>query len=116
MKEENPEWFDEDFYEKIYRASKKAYAAECNIVDWIFEKGDLDFISALSVKEYIKKRFNKSMEMIGGDPVFEVDETLLEETNWFDPEVIGEVNTDFFHKRPTSYSRKTQSYTAEDLF
>ena len=43
IKEENPEWFDEEFYKLINSACKKAYIAECGILDWIFEKGELDF-------------------------------------------------------------------------
>ena len=37
IKKENPEWFDEKFQELIYSACKKAYEAECGILDWIFE-------------------------------------------------------------------------------
>ena len=48
IKKEYPEWFDQDFYDKIYRACIKAYNAEEKIIDWIFEDGEIDSISALS--------------------------------------------------------------------
>lgn len=116
IKNEFPEWFDETFYEKIYRACKKAYDAEEKIIDWIFESGELEFLSKDVVKEFIKKRFNDSILEIGGNAVFEIDQELIEKTRWFDEEMHSQTNIDFFHKRPTTYSKKVQSFTDEDLF
>ena len=39
---------------KIIRNIEKAYKAECEVLDWIFEKGELDFISIDTIKEFIK--------------------------------------------------------------
>ena len=116
IKEEQPDWFNEEFYTKLSRACKKAYEAECNIIDWIFEKGELDFLSKDTVKEFIKNRFNESIEMIGGSKIFEVDGSKLEQLKWFDEEIYAEVNTDFFHKKPVTYSKKMQAIKAEDIF
>ena len=116
IKQEYPEWFNEEFYEKIYRASKKAYEAECNIVDWIFAAGELDFLKKETVKEFIKYRINESIEMIGGKKIFEIDEEKLADLRWFNEEIYAEVNTDFFHKKPVTYSKKVQSITSGDLF
>ncbi len=116
IKNENPEWFDEEFYEKVKYACVVSYGAECEVVDWIFEKGDLDFIGKDVLKEFIKDRLNKSLEMIGTNPIFDIDQEKLSELRWFDEEVLSEVNTDFFYKRPVTYSKKMQSVTSEDLF
>lgn len=116
IKKEYPEWFNEHFYDKIYRASKKAYEAESGIIDWIFEQGELDFLPKDVLKEFIKQRFNESIAMIGGKPVFEVDPKKIEQLKWFDEEIHAEVNTDFFNKKPTSYSKKVQAITESDLF
>jgi ribonucleoside-diphosphate reductase beta chain len=113
---EYPEWFNDSFYEKIYRASRKAFEAESEIIDWIFEAGELSFLSKHTLKEYIKHRFNESVKMIGGEPVFEVEQAEVDKLKWFEDEIYAEVNTDFFHKKPVTYSKKVQSYTAEDLF
>lgn len=113
---EFPEWFNDSFYEKIYRASRKAFDAECEIIDWIFEEGELSFLSKHTLKEYIKHRFNESAAMIGGKPVFEVDNDEVAKLRWFEDEILAEVNTDFFHKRPVTYSKKTQSIKPEDIF
>lgn len=116
IQSECPEWFNEDFYEKIYRASRKAYEAERKILDWIFEAGELDFLSIKTLDEFIKKRFNDSIEMIGGKPVFEVDFEEVEKLKWLEEEMYSEVNTDFFHKKPVTYSKKVQAIKAEDIF
>ena len=116
IQKEFPEWFNEEFYVKLYRACKKAFEAECNIIDWIFEAGELDFLPKDVVKEFVKNRFNESLEMIGGQNVFEVDQEKLEQLKWFNVEILAEVNTDFFHKKPVTYSKKVKPIKAEDLF
>lgn len=116
VQKEFPDWFNEAFYEKLYRACKKAYESECNIVDWIFEAGELSFLPKEVVKEFVKQRFNDSLEMIGGAKVFEVDTVMLQQLKWFNDEIYAEVNTDFFHKKPVTYSKKVKSIKTEDLF
>jgi ribonucleoside-diphosphate reductase beta chain len=116
IQREFPDWFNEAFYEKMYRACRKAYEAECNIIDWIFEQGELSFLPKDTVKEYVKHRFNESLEMIGGNKVFEVNPEAMTALKWFDDEIYAEVNTDFFHKKPVTYSKKVQAITAEDIF
>lgn len=107
IKEENPDWFDEEFYEKIYRACKKAYKAEEAIIDWIFENGELDFLSKHDVKEFIKRRFNSSLEDIGGVKIFEIDEESKKKTKWFDEEIYSYIRNDFFNTKSTNYNRKS---------
>jgi len=116
IKKEYPTWFDEEFYEKIYKACRKACDAEMKIVDWIFEAGELDFIKKEILKEYIKDRFNESMEAIGGKSIYRINADLLSPLKWMKEELLSEVGSDFFHKRPVSYSSRQQSITVSDLF
>lgn len=116
VKKEYPEWFNDDFYHKIERACKKAYDAEVKILDWIFQEGELDFLSKETVIEFIKDRFNQSMTLIGCEPIFEVDKDILKQTEWFDVEALSDTHTDFFNKTPTNYNKKSISITSEDLF
>jgi ribonucleoside-diphosphate reductase beta chain len=116
IQKEFPDWFNEDFYAKLSRACKKAYEAECNIIDWMFEAGELDFLPKDVVKEFVKKRFNDSLTMIGGSKVFDVDVEKLKLVQWFEDEIYAEVNVDFFHKKPVTYSKKVQAIKAEDIF
>ena len=77
---------------------------------------DQENLSAPILKEFIKNRINESMVQIGFDAVFEVDDALLSKTMWFDEELLGNNMTDFFHSRPTEYSKKNQSFGEDDLF
>lgn len=116
IKKENPDWFDAEFFATIEKACKKAFTAENKIIDWIFADGELEFLPKATVLEFTKDRFNKSMQMIGGNPLFEVNPVVLKTVQWFDLELLAETHTDFFHKTPVNYSKKAKSITAEDLF
>lgn len=116
IKKENPTWFGDDYNIKIQTICKEAYKSESDIIDWIFEDGELDFLPKEIVNEFIKNRFNNSLESIGIDKVFEVNEELLAQTEWFDDEIIGTKHGDFFVKRSINYSKRTKSITSDDLF
>ncbi|MBP9719170.1 MAG: ribonucleotide-diphosphate reductase subunit beta [Candidatus Levybacteria bacterium] len=116
IKSEHPEWFDDAYNKSIIESCKEAYQAESKIVDWIFEKGEVSCIPAKTVKEFIKNRFNNSLNSIGLSRVFPIDEKLLAETEWFDDEVIGTKHGDFFVKRSINYNKRSQSITGDDLF
>ena len=116
LQNEHPEWFSSEYKTYIQNVCKEAFEAEQHVVDWIFENGELDFLPKAVVNEFLKNRFNKSLESIGIDKVFEVDEKLVSETEWFDDEIIGTKHGDFFVKRSINYSKRAQSITSDDLF
>jgi len=116
IKSENPDWWTPELVEDLIEATKEAYEAESEIVDWIFEKGDLEFLTKSQTMEFIKHRFNVSLNSIGIDSIFEINEPLLETTEWFDDEILTTKHTDFFNKRSINYSKKSKSITSNDLF
>lgn len=116
IKSENPEWFDEDFENLINSACKKAFNAECKILDWIFESGELDFLPKETIKHFIMNRFNNSLNKIGMSDVFDVDINQLEKTLWFEVEITSTKEGDFFYKKQIDYSKKQKAITEDDLF
>jgi ribonucleoside-diphosphate reductase beta chain len=116
IKEENPEWFDEEFENLIDSACKKAYIAEVKILDWIFEKGELEFLTKETIKNFIQNRFNNSLQRIGMKPVFDVDFTEVEKSLWFDVEILSTKEGDFFYKKSVDYNKKSKAITEDDLF
>ena len=116
MKTEQPGWFDANYEQKIQEMCKNAFDAESSIVDWIFEEGELDFLPKNQIIEFIKDRFNRSLESIGVAKIFNTDNDLVSETEWFNDEIIGTKHGDFFVKRSINYSKRTQSITGDDLF
>ena len=113
---ENPDWFDEEWQTVMYDTMKEAYESEKELLDWIFEDGELDFLSKYTVEEYIKNRMNNSLDSIGLERIFEVDEKELEKTDWFDLETVSTAHNDFFDSRSVNYSKRQKSMTAQDLF
>jgi ribonucleoside-diphosphate reductase beta chain len=116
LQKEHPEWFTPEYPEDIQNLCKEAFDAEQDVVDWIFEDGELDFLPKDVINEFLKNRFNNSLESIGIDKVFEVDQNLVSQTEWFDDEIIGTKHGDFFVKRSINYSKRSQSITNDDLF
>jgi ribonucleoside-diphosphate reductase beta chain len=116
IKKENPKWFDKEFEDLIYSACMKAYTAECDILDWIFEKGELSFLPKETIQHFIRDRFNNSLQRIGMKTIFEVDHKLLEKTEWFNIEITATKEGDFFYKKQVDYNKKSKSITEDDLF
>lgn len=116
IKQEHPEWFDEEFEQLIYSACNKAYKAECKVLDWIFEDAELEFLSKETIQHFIMKRFNNSLTKIGMKELFKPDLNLLEKTMWFDVEITSTKEGDFFNKKQIDYNKKSKSITEDDLF
>lgn len=116
IKEENPDWWNKETIANINKQCKEACKAENAIIDWIYDQGDLDFLPKETVKEFIKHRFNQSLNAIDLKSIFTVDEKAVKNTEWFMDEMTTTSNVDFFYKRATAYTKKTKSFTSEDLF
>lgn len=116
IKNENPDMFTEDFESSIYILVEKAFKAENKILDWIFEKWELDFLPKSVIENFLKDRFNKSLKSVWMREVFFVDENILEETEWFDDELNATKHWDFFVKKSVNYNKKNKSITEDDLF
>ncbi len=117
IRQEHPELFDEELIERIRHECEEAYKAEARIIDWSVNGYKGDGLNSDILKEFIKNRLNDSLVQIGIKPVFEnLDQKLLEQTTWFDEDVLGNTATDFFFKRPVEYSKKSQSFSSSDLF
>jgi ribonucleoside-diphosphate reductase beta chain len=116
IREEYPELFDKELEDKVLNEAKDAFEAESKIVDWMINGINEPGLTADILKEFIKNRINWSLSQIGFSTVFEVDEEKLNQTMWFEEELLGNNMTDFFYSRPVDYSKKSQSFGEEDLF
>ena len=116
IRSEYPELFDEHLEKKILHEAEEAFKAESKIIDWLVNGTQTEFMSADILKEFIKNRINESLVQIGYSKIFEIDRNLIDKTTWFDEIALGNEMTDFFFQRPTSYSKKAQSFDADNLF
>jgi ribonucleoside-diphosphate reductase beta chain len=116
IREEYPELFDAELEQKILHEADEAYKSEAKIVDWMVNGIKEEGLTAEILKEFIKNRINESLNGIGFKSAFEVDKELISSTVWFDEELLGNNQTDFFHSRPVDYSKSNQSFDEDDLF
>jgi ribonucleoside-diphosphate reductase beta chain len=116
IREELPELFDEELEERILQEAGEAYKSESKIVDWMVNGIQEEGLSAAILKEFIKNRINDSLSQIGFKKAFDIDKSILESTMWFEEELLGNNMVDFFHSRPTEYSKKSQSFSEDELF
>lgn len=114
IRKENPEWFDLSMENKIRRNVQKALKAEIDVLDWIFEKGELGFLPKENIIEYLKSRFNKSLNQIGYSDEFKINERLLEPTNFLEVQLLATASFDFFNEKSTDYAQNT-AFNEEEI-
>lgn len=116
IREELPELFDQELEDRILHEAEQAFIAESKIVDWMINGINEKGLTAPILKEFIKNRINESLVQIGFRKIFEIDEDILEETSWFEEELMGQNMTDFFNAKPVEYAKKSQNYDEDELF
>jgi len=116
IREEYPELFDQELQDRIAHEAEQAFVAESKIIDWMLNGIQEDGLSASVLKEFIKNRINESLSDIGFQKVFEIDSALLDETFWFEEQVLAPNMTDFFHSKSVEYSKKGQCFDEDELF
>src|SRR5699024_6328052 len=65
IKEEFPEFFDQDTLKSIRTIVLDSMEVESEILDWIFEDGELETISKKDLLNFMKFRVDESLEQIG---------------------------------------------------
>lgn len=116
IRQEYPHLFDSDLEAKILEEAEQAFIAESKIIDWMVNGIDEPNLSAPILKELIKERINESLFQIGFKKLFKIDQELIKKTNWFNEELLANNMADFFHSRPTEYSKDSHSFSEDELF
>src|SRR5690606_41265350 len=114
--EEYPEYFNKESEEVIFEIVQKSLHVEAEILDWIFEDGELGFISKENLLNFMKYRTDESFQEIGLNKMFQVTNEQYKPMSWFEEEVFANSLDDFFAKRPVDYTKHDKSITAADLF
>ena len=102
--------------EDVHNAAKIMVELEMNFIDKIFEKGDLENLKAEDLKHFIRKRANEKLVELGYKPIFEYDDEMASELDWFYHLTGGQTHTDFFAIRPTDYSKSNEGEDWENLW
>lgn len=116
IKEEQPELLQEEDIEAIHNIVRTSVELESEILDWIFEMGDLEHLSKKQLLSFMKYRIDDSLKRIGMASMFNITEEEYKPMVWFEEEVFANSLDDFFAKRPVDYTKHDKSITANDLF
>lgn len=116
IKEEFPDFFDEATQQEIRDIVIQSIEVEAEILDWIFEGGELQNISRENLLNFMKYRVDESMGKIGLDKLYFTSDSQYQPMIWFEEEVFANSLDDFFAKRPVDYTKHDKSITAADLF
>ncbi|MBB4119354.1 ribonucleoside-diphosphate reductase beta chain [Mesonia hippocampi] len=116
IKEEYPEFFDQETLNHIQETVKHSLEVEARILDWIFETGELENIKKKDLLNFMKFRIDDSMDKIGMDKIYNVTAEEYAPLRWFEEEVFANSLDDFFAKRPVDYTKHDKSITENDLF
>lgn len=116
IKEEFPEYFDEETKTRIMDIVRNSIEVEAEILDWIFESGEIETVNKTNLLNFMKYRADDSLWRIGLPKAFNVSESDYQPMVWFEEEVFANSMDDFFAKRPVDYTKHDKSITANDLF
>jgi len=116
IKEEYPEVLNEETLSRITDMVKDSIEIEEQILDWIFEEGNVDILDKKDLSNFIKFRVDESLNKIGLPSQYFISAEQYRPMRWFEEEVFANSLDDFFAKRPVDYTKHDKSITADDLF
>lgn len=114
--EEYPELLTKERIELIYQMVRQSIVTEGHLLDWIFEKGEINNVSKQQLLHFMQYRADESLSKIGLEPQFAVSSADYSSMQWFEEEIFANSLDDFFAKRPTAYTKHDKSITGADLF
>ncbi len=116
IREESPEYFSTEYIAEICQVVRESIDVESEILDWIFEKGEINNISKKDLLNFMKFRLDDSLTKIGIEKQFNISMEEYQPMQWFEEEVFANSLDDFFARRPVDYTKHDKSITANDLF
>lgn len=116
IKEEYPEVLEKQTLADIADMVTESVKIEEQIIDWIFEKGEIETIHKKDLVNFIKFRVDESLLKIGLPNQYFISMDQYHPMKWFEEEVFANSLDDFFAKRPVDYTKHDKSITANDLF
>ena len=116
IREEFPEFFDEENLEEIVGIIRYSIKVEEEILGWIFEHGEIETVAKSNLLNFMKYRVDDSLRKIGIDNLYNISKADYRPMVWFEEEVFANSMDDFFAKKPVDYTKHDKSITAGDLF
>ena len=89
---------------------------ESNLLDWIYEEGELDFFTKEDMMNFMKYRLDDSLVKLGQPKYFNVTDEEYSKMKWYEEEMYSTALDDFFAKRPVDYTKHDKSFDSDNLF
>ena len=89
---------------------------ESQLLDWIYEEGELEFFTKNDMLNFMKYRVDSALNLMNLPAIFGVSFEEYKPMVWFEEEVFSDSLDDFFAKRPVDYTKHDKSITSKDLF
>ncbi|HLR38465.1 MAG TPA: ribonucleotide-diphosphate reductase subunit beta, partial [Chitinophagaceae bacterium] len=89
---------------------------EKELLDWIYENGELDFFTKEDMLNFMKYRVDEALAKMQVEKVYNIPFDKYRPMKWFEEDVFANELDDFFAKRPTAYTKHDKSISANDLF
>src|SRR5690606_965729 len=83
IREEQPELLNDSDIEYIYTLVDHSIELEAEILDWIFEMGEIDNVSKESLLNFMKYRVDDSLKKIGMETRYNVSSEQYRPMVWF---------------------------------
>ncbi|HFK5587209.1 TPA: ribonucleotide-diphosphate reductase subunit beta [Elizabethkingia anophelis] len=116
IREEQPDLLTDSDIEDIYSLVDHSVMLEGDILDWIFEQGELQAFTKKDLLNFMKYRVDDSLKKINMASRYNITSEQYKPMMWFEEEVFANAMDDFFAKRPVDYTKHDKSITAGDLF
>ena len=109
-------YIDPTIEEQIRNSVGDYIEVEKELLDWIYENGELDFFTKEDMLNFMKYRVDGALEKMQVEKVYHIPFDKYRPMKWFEEDVFANELDDFFAKRPTAYTKHDKSISANDLF
>lgn len=109
-------FIDGNMKEEIREAIQEYIKYEEDLLDWIYEEGELEFFTKEDMLNFMKYRVDDALSKMNIEKVYNVTTEEYKPMLWFDEDIFSNELDDFFAKRPTAYTKHDKSISADDLF
>ncbi|WNJ20596.1 ribonucleotide-diphosphate reductase subunit beta [Pontibacter sp. G13] len=116
IREEFPDFFEGDQMTHILEMVAQSIEVEGEILDWIFEEGEIEHATKENLLNFMKFRADDSLTKIGQQKLFLISDEAYKPMAWFEEEIFANSLDDFFAKRPVDYTKHDKRISADDLF
>lgn len=113
---ENPKRKEKYTQDYIINLLNEYIDIEIELLNWVYEDGELKFFTQEDIVNYMKYRLDNSIIKLGYEKVFNITNEQYKPMKWFDEEIYSNTLDDFFSKRPVDYTKHDKSFDIDDIF